>query len=386
MLHRCGFIPPHILRHLAEHTDDSELRDRADATLEQSAQLRGERLALTMLASPLAVPAGEKRRTIYDARHGRDLPGKLVRGEGDPATRDRAVDEAYDGAGKTYDFYRGVYSRNSVDDRGLRLDATVHYDVSFDNAQWNGRQMIYGDGDGKVFQRFTKCLDVIGHELTHGVTQYTAALDYSDQSGALNEHFSDVFGVLLKQHSLKQTAAKSDWLIGAGLFTSRVHGVAVRSMKAPGTAYDDPLIGKDPQPAHMRDYKRIRSDSGGVHINNGIPNHAFYLTATLLGGKAWEVAGRIWYVTLTRKLHTRAQFRDCADATFEAAGELFGAGSAPQHAVAEGWKSVGVPVSAAVLAGGPRMPLRDAAFIPPIGAAEIPVDRPRLRRPPRAAS
>jgi len=386
MLHRCGFIPPHILRHLAEHTDDRELRDSADATLEQSAQLRGERVALTMLASPLAIPAGEKRRTVYDARHGRDLPGKLVRGEGDPATRDRAVNEAYDGAGKTYDFYRSAYGRNSIDDRGLRLDSTVHYDVAFDNAQWNGRQMIYGDGDGKVFQRFTKCLDIIGHELTHGVTQYTAALDYSDQSGALNEHFSDVFGILVKQHALKQTAAKSDWLIGAGIFTRSVHGVAVRSMKAPGTAYDDPLIGKDPQPAHMRDYKRVRSDSGGVHLNSGIPNHAFYLTATLLGGKAWEVAGRIWYVTLTQKLRSRAQFRDCADATHAAAGELFGAGSAPQHAVAEAWKSVGVALSATVVAVGPRLGLRDAAFVPPIAAAEFPSDRPRARRPPRAAS
>ncbi|HEY8132171.1 MAG TPA: M4 family metallopeptidase [Thermoanaerobaculia bacterium] len=380
MLHRCGFIPPHILRYLAEHTDDSELRDSAEATLEQSAQLRGERVALTMLASLLAVPAGEKRRTVYDARHGRELPGKLVRGEGDPATHDRAVDEAYDGAGKTYDFYRSVYGRNSIDDRGLRLDSTVHYDVAFDNAQWNGRQMIYGDGDGKVFQRFTKCLDIIGHELTHGVTQYTAALNYSDQSGALNEHFSDVFGILVKQHALKQTAAKSDWLIGAGIFTSRVHGVAVRSMKAPGTAYDDPLIGKDPQPGHMRDYKRVRSDSGGVHINCGIPNHAFYLTATLLGGKAWEVAGRIWYVTLTQKLRSRAQFRDCAEATHAAAGELFGAGSAPQHAVAEAWKNVGVPVSAALLDGGPRLGVREAGFVPPTGAAEIPSDRPRGRR------
>ncbi len=379
MLHRCGFLPPHILRHLAEHTDDPDLRDRAQATLEESAQMRGERYALATLAGRIAVPTGEKRRTVYDAEHRRELPGKLVRGEGDPATRDRAVDEAYDGAGKTYDFYRQVYGRNSIDDRGLRLDSTVHYDVHFDNAQWNGLQMVYGDGDGRLFQRFTKCVDVIGHELTHGVTQYTAALEYRDQAGALNEHFSDVFGILVKQHSLKQTANKADWLIGAGLFTSRVHGVAVRSMKAPGTAYDDPLLGKDPQPAHMRAYKRLRSDNGGVHINNGIPNHAFYLVATLLGGKAWEVAGKIWYLTLTRKLQSRAQFRDCADATYETAGELFGAGSAPQHAVAEAWKSVGVPVSAAVLAGGPRLPLRETAFTPPMAAAELPAALARTR-------
>jgi hypothetical protein len=123
-----------------------------------------------------------------------------------------------------------------------------------------------------------------------------------------------------------------------------------------------------------------------VHINNGIPNHAFYLVATLLGGKAWEIAGKIWYVTLTRKLQPRAQFRDCADATYVAAGELFGAGSAPRHAVAEAWKSVGVPVSAAVLAGGPRLPLREVAFTPPMAAAELPAALARTRRPPRTAS
>ena len=319
----CCFLPPHILRHIAEQAE-GELRERAYETLEESAQMRGERAVVATIAGAIVVPAGEKRRTVYDAGQGRDLPGKLVRGEGDPATHDAAVDEAYDGAGKTYDFYQKVYARNSIDDRGLRLDSTVHYGVGFDNAQWNGRQMIYGDGDGKLFQRFTKCLEIIGHELTHGVTQYTAALAYSDQPGALNEHFSDVFGILVKQYSLKQTAGKSDWLIGAGLFTKRVHGAAVRSMKAPGTAYDDPLLGKDPQPAHMRSYKRTRSDNGGVHINNGIPNHAFYLAATRLGGKAWEVAGRIWYAALTAKLSSRAQFGDCADATFEAAGNLFG--------------------------------------------------------------
>src|SRR6266852_1025220 len=386
MPHRCGFIPPHILRHVAEHADDEAVRDGAQATLEESSQIRGQRLTLAMLGSAMAVPTGEKRRTVYDAQNRRALPGKLVRGEGDGPTRDVAVNEAYDGAGKTYDFYQKVYARNSIDDRGLRLDSTVHYGVGFDNAQWNGRQMIYGDGDRKLFERFTKCLDVIGHELTHGVTQYTAALAYADQSGALNEHFSDVFGVLVKQYSLKQTANKADWLVGAGLFTSRVHGVAVRSMEAPGTAYDDPQIGKDPQPAHMHDYKRMRSDNGGVHINNGIPNRAFYLAATLLGGKAWEVAGKIWYVTLTRKLHPTAQFRDCADATYEVAGELFGIGSAPQHAVAEAWKTVGLPLSAAVLAGEPRLPLREAVFTPPMAAGEFGADLPRTRKRPRAAS
>lgn len=373
----CSFLPPHILRHIAENAG-GELRERAHATLEESAQLRGERAVVALIAGELAVPAGVKRRMVYDARHGRKLPGHLVRGEGDGATGDAATDEAYDGAGKTYDFYRRVFDRNSVDDRGLRLDSTVHYAANFDNAQWNGRQMIYGDGDGKLFQRFTKCLDIVGHELTHGVTQYTANLNYNGQSGALNESFSDVFGIMVKQYALKQTSAKSDWLIGHGLFTSRIDGDAVRSMKAPGTAYDDAVIGRDPQPAHMRDYKRMTSDNGGVHINSGIPNHAFYCLATLLGGKSWEIAGPIWYGALTRKLTPRSQFRDCARATFEVAGEMYGAGSGPQHAVVQAWKTVGIEIAPSVT----RLHIRED-FVPPGAAAEVPMDV--RRRPPRVA-
>src|SRR5579859_1076832 len=182
----CGFLPPHILRKIAENAS-GDLRERAHATLEQSAQLRGERAVVALIAGELAIPAGEKRRTIYDAQHTTHLPGQLVRGEGAPASGDVAVDEAYDGAGKTYDFYWKIFHRNSIDDRGMRLDSSVHYSTAFDNAQWNGRQMIYGDGDGKLFNRFTKCIDIIAHELTHGVTQYTANLRYEAQSGALNE-------------------------------------------------------------------------------------------------------------------------------------------------------------------------------------------------------
>ena len=361
----CSFLPPHILRHLAEHGDELQ---RADAyrSLEDSAQIRGERVALGSAAAMLAVPAGEKRRSVFDAHQTRALPGTLVRSEGRPSNGDPAADEAYDGAGKTYDLYRNIYGRNSIDGRGLRLDSTVHYGVRFDNAQWNGRQMVYGDGDGRLFRRFTSCLEIIGHELTHGVTQYTAALEYADEPGALNEHFSDVFGVLVKQYALKQSAAKADWLVGAGLLTARVNGTAVRSMKAPGTAYDDPLLGRDPQPAHMRDFHQTPDDNGGVHINSGIPNHAFYLAASRLGGKAWETAGRIWYRTLIAKLHSGAQFADCAKGTADVAAELFGAGSEPHRVVQKAWEDVGIAsrsVSDRDQQKGPRLHVRKA--LPP---------------------
>jgi Zn-dependent metalloprotease len=367
----CGFLPPYILRHLAERGDEAQ-RSIARVTLEISGQMRGERSALAAMSTMLSVAPGEKRRTVYDAANTRTLPGKRVRGEGEPRSGKAAVDEASDGSGRTYDFFSKVLGRNSIDGRGMRLDSTVHFGVRFVNAQWNGRQMIYGDGDGYLFNRFTRSLEVIAHELSHGVTQYSANLDYADESGALNEHFSDVFGILVKQYSLKQTAREADWLIGADLLSKRVHGVAVRSMKAPGTAYDDPLLGKDPQPAHFKDYLDTEEDNGGVHTNSGIPNRAFYRAATLIGGAAWEVAGKIWYRALLHHLSGTSRFQDCADATFRAAGDLFGAGSEPQDAIAVAWTAVGVPVSAAGRSAGRHAADRLAPVDVPAAAAEVP--------------
>jgi Zn-dependent metalloprotease len=238
-----------------------------------------------------------------------------------------------------------------VDGNGLRLDSTVHYQKGYDNAFWDGKQMVYGDGDEdlpvaeRLFNRFTSALDVIGHELTHGVTQYEANLAYWDQSGALNESLSDVFGSLVKQYQRNQTASQSDWIIGEGLFTPNVNGVGIRSMKAPGTAYNDPVLGRDPQPANMKDYVRTVEDNGGVHINSGIPNYAFYVTAIEIGGYAWEKAGRIWYKTLTDKLQERSTFQQACDLTYEAAGELFGTNSLEQQAVKKGWAEAGIIVS-----------------------------------------
>jgi Zn-dependent metalloprotease len=338
----CTIIPSHMLRHLARH-GPQELRERMLHTLQYSERLRGQRDMLAYLgAVSVATPPGTRNRSIFDLKHGTRLPGTLVRNEGDPPRKDRNVNEAYDFSGATYDFYKQVFGRNSIDGNGMRIDSSVHYSVEYDNAFWNGMQMVYGDGDGVIFQRFTKSIDVVGHELTHGVTQFEAALEYHDQPGALNESFSDVFGSLVKQWKLKQTAAKADWLIGAGLFAKGIHGVALRSMKAPGTAYDDPQLGKDPQPAHMKDYFKGSSDNGGVHINSGIPNHAFYLVAVALGGFAWERAGQIWYDTLSNVIGSKTSFNQAAEATLRSAAHLFGAGSKEQKAVRSAWREVGV--------------------------------------------
>ena len=339
------------MRGLAQGGDEAQ-RSRALSTMLGSHRLRGQRDMLGALgAVALMTPAGVKRRTIYNAQEESALPGTLVRGEGGAKSKDVTINEAYDYSGVVYDFYSKVFERNSVDDRGMRLDSSVHFREDptepFDNAFWNGSQMIYGDGDGKTFQRFTKCLDVIGHELTHGITQYEAGLAYHGQSGALNESFSDVFGSLVKQWKNKQTAAKADWLIGAGLLAKGVNGVALRSMKAPGTAYDDPLFGgKDPQPGDMKHYVKLADtragDNGGVHINSGIPNRAFYLLAVELSGFAWEKAGRIWYDALCNRIRSNSTFKTAAKATVASAASLFGSTSNEAKATTAAWKEVGV--------------------------------------------
>jgi hypothetical protein len=327
--------------------DDSVRFARALATLERrqlEPRVAARRRRVAQRGYRRAI-AAEVRRRIYDAQNQDLLPGVLVRSEGQAPIGDVAADEAYDGLGATFDLFADTFGRNSIDGAGMALVATVHYEEDYDNAIWDGSQMIFGDGDGVYFNRFTLAVDVIAHELTHGVTQSVGGLIYRNQSGALNESVSDVFGSLVKQFIAQEDAAGADWLIGEGLFTNAVDGVALRSMAAPGTAYDDPVLGRDPQPAHMRDFVRTSADYGGVHINSGIPNHAFYLLATALGGYAWERAGLIWYDALTsRALRPRTGFRRFAQLTLRAAVRRFGAHTEEAIAVQNAWAGVGITV------------------------------------------
>ncbi|MFJ4780615.1 M4 family metallopeptidase [Streptomyces sp. NPDC088762] len=341
----CTVVPPHLLDKAAL-SGDARRADLAQRTLERDSLLRTRRRVTAvrgLAATPEAPDSDDPRRTVYDAQHRTRLPGKKVRGEGEEPSRDATVNRAYAGLGATYELFLKGFGRRSIDGAGLALDASVHYGEDYNNAFWDGQQMVFGDGDGDLFLDFTVAVDVIGHELTHGVTQYTANLNYHGQSGALNESMSDVFGSLIKQYSLEQTADQADWLIGAGLLGPDVSGVALRSMKAPGTAYDDDELGKDPQPATMDDYVRTERDNGGVHINSGIPNHAFYVVATELGGKAWERAGQIWYDTLTGGgLDSNADFADFARLSTAAAVARYGDGGAEHLALQKAWSVVGV--------------------------------------------
>jgi Zn-dependent metalloprotease len=340
----CTIVPPHVLDRLAQ-SGNPELAARARATLERDSLQRARRRTsgVPEAAADAGAATATPRRTVYDCGNRTRLPGTKVRGEGDAPGTDATVNRVYAGLGATFELLLSTYGRNSLDGAGLRLDASVHYGENYANAFWDGRQMVFGDGDGEIFLDFSIAVDVIAHELAHGLTQHTADLEYYGQSGALNESVSDVFGALVKQYTLGQTAAEADWLIGAGLLAPGVTGSALRSMKAPGTAYDDDVLGKDPQPGRMADYVETYRDNGGVHINSGIPNRAFHLLAVALGGRSWERAGQVWYDTLTSgQLAVDASFEDFARLTVSAAADRYGAGEV-REAVLKAWSEVGVP-------------------------------------------
>ena len=352
---RSAIVPPFLLRRLSLLRTDAPpaVKVAARNTLLHDRALRhelreGEPAPPTApgrpgMRPPTSVAPKGPNRTIGDADGKETTPGTVVRQEGADPTDDVAVNEAYDGLGATYTLYAEVFQRDSIDGSGFPLKATVHYGQNYDNAFWDGQQMVFGDGDGEVFGRFTASLSVIGHELTHGVTQYTAGLEYQNQPGALNESVSDVFGALVEQYAKKQTVTDATWLIGEGLFTPAVQGRALRSMIAPGTAYDDDVLGKDPQPDHMDGYVNTRADNGGVHYNSGIPNRAFAVAAVELGGYAWDHVGLVWYDTLTGgTLTTKSRFAGFASATVRAAAKRFGGGSDQEVAVRRGWETVGI--------------------------------------------
>lgn len=333
-------LPPHVLDRMLDHTD-KKIREIARENLGAAAAMRAVRSVMpTRSLTALGGLSSGKYREVYDAKNMTGLPGKLVRAEGGKKSKDKTVNQAYDGAGDTYDFYKTVLGRDSLDGQGLRLVSTVHVGEDFNNAFWNGSQMAYGDGDGQVFVPFTRSLDVIGHELSHGVVSYTADLVYQGEPGALNEHFADVFGSLVKQWKKKQTVATANWLIGEDIVTKAATRTALRSMAAPGTAHkNDEFLGTDPQPWHYTKRYKGSKDYGGVHINSGIPNHAFYLAAMALGGSAWSTVGPIWYEALTTRLTQTSTFKELRKATIDIAGKTSAAAKA---AVTAAWAKVGV--------------------------------------------
>ncbi len=264
---------------------------------------------------------GDPNRSVHDDECKNDLPGRLVRGEGDDASGDPEADAVYDNLGQVFDYYADTFGRDSYDDAGAELIASINFcenpGTPTRNAYWDGTQMKFGEGYGSA-------LDITAHELTHAVTNLTADLEYQCQSGALNESMSDIFA---------SNVDTNDWEIGEDL-----PGGPIRDMA-------DPANGDPPQPAHVDDFREMPNDSnpfndhGGVHYNSGIPNHAYYLMVRSIGRKAAE---QIVYRALTEKLESDSGFEDFRTASLEVARELWGEDSPEYQGTNESFAAVGL--------------------------------------------
>jgi Zn-dependent metalloprotease len=358
-----GFIPGYIYKNAAEHLKEKSVQDQLHITPLQAEELAKQykdnpAQFSEFLKSQSAITPREKtgnaERLTYDAKNkdkDEDLPGTLVRSENTPPVSDKDINAIHDTAGEFRSFMRDFMKRNSIDDKGINMVQSAHVGKDFNNAGWDGEhnRMIYGDGDKILFNTFIKP-DVIAHEMAHGVTQYTSNLEYHNQSGALNESFSDCVGIAFKQHELHQKAERDDkeWIIGEGVFTWFIGGKGLRDMLNPGTAYESKLIGNDPQPADMAHYKQMSDDEnndyGGVHINSGIPNRAFAEAAIALGGESSDKPLAIWYKTNQKfggdPKGPNTDFKTWANATIDTARELYGDDAAAK--VRAAWETVGV--------------------------------------------
>lgn len=334
----CEFIPPIVLENLAR-ADVEEAR----LSISQSESDRAERTSTEVSMETLMgiAPPGQGPRKIYDCQNKWEKRVSLARDEGDPATADDSVDNAYEFAGNVGDYVKNVLNRISWDGIGSDIIVNVHYGVKYMNAFWDGDELTFGEGNGTIFTDFSKSLDVIAHEFSHGIVQTTANLNYFSQSGALNEHFADVFGSVVTQHVLGQNADDADWLIGDEIMGPELYGEALRSMRAPGTAYDNPLMGKDSQPDHMDDYYAGPADNQGVHRNSGIPNKAFYLASKEIGT---DNAVLVWYHAL-QNLWATANFNDAVTRIANSARVLVKNGDVPlgtTQVVRAAFKEVGL--------------------------------------------
>jgi len=335
-------------KELADYAINSSFRSyrfRSDRKYFQKSN-RHAKTVLGVISKTTGPPV--MQMTVYNCRHKTDLTNarKLWDSKSHRKLISRDANNVIKGGRASWDFYYQLFSRNSIDDNGQAINQYINFDKRLDNAYWDGRRMIYGDGDKIVFRSFTSDIDIIGHELTHGVTENECNLIYENQAGALNESFSDIFGIMIKQKYLNENVKKSNWLIGEKVMLGRKY--AIRSMKAPGTAYlNHPFLGSDPQPATMDNYVELpntsEGDWGGVHFNSGIPNFAFYVAAFNIGGFAWEKAGRIWYAVLTDKnLAQDSSFIDVKNLTIVQAEKLYGINSPEVTAVKQGWNEAKV--------------------------------------------
>jgi Zn-dependent metalloprotease len=339
----CFVVPRDVLTRLAQDRElSAELRKGMFATAQISheiRELRSQAARLTSVAmahaDALVELAPAPTVTVYDCKHTQTTPGTPVPNPGSSA--DSTAKRTFNETTSVAKFYKDVFNRNSIDNHGMTMMSSIHYGSKFNNALWNGSQMIYGDGDGSIFVDFTNGNDVIGHELTHGVTQHSLQLNYADEAGGLNESISDCFGSMFRQWEAKQDVKHADWLIGHDIMgpTAKARGfICLRDMADPAAKHC-----LAPQPTQ---YSQI-TPGMDPHYSSGPPNLAFYTACKALGGKSWEKIGQVWYQSLTAFGPTPDMtMKPFADRTRQVAQTLYSTTPAVAAAVDQGWKQVGL--------------------------------------------
>ena len=339
MICTCSIVPPKVLRRFAR---DKRLSAKSRKAFADAIKYEREWRKLRAVHTELSAASSRLERggvlsapkiTVFNCKHGTTLPGIPVGAPGRDATSKRAFAET----AAVAVFYQQLFGRNSVDDAGKTLLSSVHFSVGYNNAFWNGTQMVYGDGDGDIFVDFTKASDVIGHELTHGVTQFSAQLEYSDEPGGLNESVSDVFGSMFKQWRRDETVDEADWLIGKEIIGrgAKARGFeCLRDMSNPAAKHC-----LAPQPTHFSEFH----PGMDPHESSGIPNLAFYNAAVAIGGYSWRKAGTIWYKALTEFApQPNMKMKAFAQRTRNVAKSLFPRDKSTFAAVDGAWKAVGL--------------------------------------------
>jgi len=341
----CHIVPREVLLRLAKDKSFTEeqrtiLTNTAKIDVEQrnvrEAATKLTRVAEAMTAAgPITAAAAAPGVTVFTCNHTTTLPGAQILNPGNSA--DPTAKRTFGETTLVAAFYAQVFGRNSVDNHGMTLNSSIHYGTNYNNAFWNGSRMTYGDGDGSIFVDFTKGDDVICHELTHGVTQHSLQLAYSDEAGGLNESMSDCFGSMFRQWSANQTVNKADWLIGKDIMgpTAIAKGfTCLRDMANPAAKHC-----LAPQPTK---YSQIKPGMD-PHQSSGPPNLAFYTACMKHGGKSWDKIGHVWYQSLTGFGATpNMKMKAFANRTRAVATQLNPGNTAVFNAVDAGWKKVGL--------------------------------------------
>lgn len=341
----CFIIPQSTLERLSRDKKLSPEERKAFADTakfeEEWRKVRRAKAKLSLKARSLlpsleaVASAGPPAVTVFDCHHGTTLPGTSVPNPGSSA--DATAKQVFVETTAVAEFYKEAFGRNSIDNAGMAMISSVHYSVKYNNAFWNGSQMTYGDGDGNIFVDFSKGNDVIAHELTHGVTQHSLALSYTNQAGGLNESISDVFGSMFRQWQAGQDVTRADWLIGKDIMGPGAIArgyTCLRDMASPAAKHC-----LAPQPTKFSQYQ----DGMDPHESSGIPNLAFCKAAVAIGGKSWEKAGKIWYLALTGSGPSpNMKMGVFANRTRSLAGSLFPSEPAVKTAVDKAWKAVGL--------------------------------------------